>query len=595
MYEDCAQARHSIEMEQYILNNDEVGQKFMRLFIDKAKSGVDVHLLCDEVGSRSFINSDMVASLRQSGGHFAFYNSLKFIDLFKPQRFFPRTHAKALVIDGAIGYIGGVCFAKEMAGWRDTQIRVTGPVVQQMQEALQRNRRSGGYAPRPDKYQHEDIHGRDFHYIQNDPGWFRHPIYEALLEAIRNANETICISEAFFIPTRRLRRYLRHAALRGVEVTILVPETSDFLLADWVSLSYAARLLDAGVRIFHYMPTNLHTKTVVVDDNWAMVGSCNMDPLSFFHNRESNLIIQDRKVIETMRADFQNDLKSSNEVMLPVLRRVPLWKKLLGALRAFAASVALMAARNMKILFMNLGYGRGIDGSLQHHIIYAHRNLYCSTAVQKQSLDQLRDLIARENPDIACFVEIDGGSFGTAGLNQMTHLLNDVYTFADIENKYGRGSFWRSFGPTAGKSNGFLAKQKLAFEKLHFTCGMKRLVYGLRVDARLTIFFAHFALKKEVRARQILEATDMMRRTEGETLFLGDFNTLTGLHEMEPMLDGGRYILLNRHDEPTFQFHKRKLVLDLAVATSELAKHIDLRVLPQGFSDHAALVLDLQN
>ena len=332
MYDDCSQARKTIEMEQYIFNNDEVGQKFMQLFIEKAKQGIAVRLLCDEVGSRSFWGSKQVSELRQNGGSFEFYNSLKFIDLFKPKLLFPRTHVKALVVDAAIAYIGGVCLAKRMESWRDTQLRITGPVVRQIKEALDRNSFYDGHPPPPPKYRSEQHAGHNFFYIQNDPGLFRHAIYQALLEAIRNAKETIYISESIFIPTRRLRRYLKQAIGRGVEVIILVPSVSDCWIADWVSLSYAWGLLNAGVRIFHYESTVLHTKTTLIDERWATVGSCNMDPLSFFHNRESNLIVQDKKVAEVMRKDFVNDLEHSREVTFETMRKIPLWKRAVARL-----------------------------------------------------------------------------------------------------------------------------------------------------------------------------------------------------------------------------------------------------------------------
>lgn len=247
----------------------------------------------------------------------------------------------------------------------------------------------------------------------------------------------------------------------------------------------------------------------------------------------------------------------------------------------------------MKILFMNLGYARGISGSLMHHIRYAHRHLYCVPSVQKQSLNLFSGLMREEKPDIACLVEIDRGSFGTAQFNQVEHLLDNIYFFSDIENKYAQNSLLRSFGPTAGKSNAFIARKKYDFEKLSFACGVKRLVYKIKLDNELTLFFAHFSLNKTTRARQIIEAREQFRKTPGEVLFLGDFNVLSGLHEIEPILENGRRILLNRDSEPTFLFHKRKLVLDLGISTPELAARTHLRVVPQTYSDHAALILDI--
>ncbi len=245
-----------------------------------------------------------------------------------------------------------------------------------------------------------------------------------------------------------------------------------------------------------------------------------------------------------------------------------------------------------KILFINLGYARGIDGRLSEHVRYAYRHFYCAPFTQKKSLKLLGELIEREAPDLCCFVEIDQGA-GGRGLNQLDTIKNDRYPFSDIENKYGRKSIFRSFALTAGKSNAFMARRNYDFEKLFFTRGIKRLVYKIRLDAGTTIFFAHFSLNRNVRAHQILEARNLMRQTQGEVIFLGDFNILSGLAEIEPLLDHGRFALLNPTDFPTFFFHKQQSVLDLCLCSAALADKVRLRILPQPFTDHAALILDL--
>jgi cardiolipin synthase len=322
MYDDCEKAQESIELEQYILENDPLGQKFLNLFIQKAKQGVKIKILCDRIGSHALSGSPLMTELRDSGGIFRFYNSFTFVDLLRLRRWLPRTHAKMLVVD-AVAYIGGVCWAERMKDWRDTQIRIRGPVVQQIKKAISDDisapRRFRVVAPMP---------ASDFQYIQSEPRFFQHNIYRAVIGALCQAKQYVYISSAFFIPPRRLRRLLRQAALDGVQVVVLVPEHSDFWLADWVSLSYAPRLLKAGVRIFHYQPTVLHNKIVMVDDAWATIGSSNMDTLSFFRNRESNLIVANKDAIAEMKKDFLNDLHRSKELTLGGLKEIPLWKRM---------------------------------------------------------------------------------------------------------------------------------------------------------------------------------------------------------------------------------------------------------------------------
>lgn len=252
------------------------------------------------------------------------------------------------------------------------------------------------------------------------------------------------------------------------------------------------------------------------------------------------------------------------------------------------------AMHPIKILMSNLGYARGINGCLTHHIRYAHRHLYCTPLVQAQVLGQLSHIMKAEQPDICCFVEIDKGSFDTSRFNQLDHLLSDDYPYYDVENKYGEGSILRSLAFTRGKSNAFISRTKLAYEKIYFTHGTKRLIYKIELEEGLTLFFAHFSLKKLVRTRQLHQTRDLMHETPGEVIFMGDFNVLTGLNELSPLIKDEGLVLLNNADTPTFTFHMRKLVLDLCLCTPSVAKRTSLRIIPQPYSDHAALFAEVQ-
>lgn len=240
----------------------------------------------------------------------------------------------------------------------------------------------------------------------------------------------------------------------------------------------------------------------------------------------------------------------------------------------------------------NLGYARGIDGTLMQHLRYAHRHVYCSRTVQEQTLRQLRELVMREDPDVCCFVEIDQGSFDSANFNQLEMLLTEKYAFSDIENKYGQQSPLRRFPMTRGKSNAFIARQRLHYEKIYFTHGRKRLIYKLTLAPQLTLFFAHFSLKKTVREEQLRQVGRIVADTPGDIIFMGDFNILTGIRELKPLLDDG-LVLLNREDSPTFRFHRRQSVLDLCLCSSGIARQAELTIVPQPYSDHAALLLAL--
>jgi endonuclease/exonuclease/phosphatase family metal-dependent hydrolase len=262
--------------------------------------------------------------------------------------------------------------------------------------------------------------------------------------------------------------------------------------------------------------------------------------------------------------------------------------------RICGKNIAGILLMDTVILMSNLGYLRGINGSLPHHVRYAYRHVYCSREVQEAGLKQVIKIIEQENPDICCFVEINKGSATLANFNQLEALASEQYPFFDIENKYGPLSRLRSLPLTRGKSNGFLAKRKLPYEKIFFTHGTKRLVYKIAVAPRVTLFFAHFSLKKEKRTHQLLQVRQLVKETPGDIIVLGDFNIHNGFSELEPLLRENHLVLLNQESVPTFRFHKLRLPLDLCLCSPGIAKRAELKIIPQPYSDHEALVLTLK-
>lgn len=245
------------------------------------------------------------------------------------------------------------------------------------------------------------------------------------------------------------------------------------------------------------------------------------------------------------------------------------------------------------ILMSNLGYLRGINGCLAHHFRYAYRHVYCSRNVQEACIRQVMGIIAEANPDICCFVEIDKGSAKLGKFNQLEALASEQYGFFDIENKYGPLSRLRTLPLTRGKSNGFLSKTKYPYAKIFFTHGTKRLIYKITLEPHVTLFFAHFSLKKVTRMQQLIQVGEIVKETPGEVIFLGDFNIHSGFGELAPLLDDNNLVLLNREEEPTFRFHKTYLPLDLCLCSRGLMDRLQLKIIPQPYSDHEALLLTL--
>jgi endonuclease/exonuclease/phosphatase family metal-dependent hydrolase len=249
----------------------------------------------------------------------------------------------------------------------------------------------------------------------------------------------------------------------------------------------------------------------------------------------------------------------------------------------------------IKILFSNIGYAKGIDGTLQQHFSRLGRHLYCDLPVQRQALAQLKAIIDTEKPDICCLVEIDRGSFHSAYFNQVMDLIDDNYPYHDIADKYGENSLIGKLPFHRGKSNAFLSKQKLSFDRLYFSHGTKRLIYKLSLSDDITVYFAHFSLQRKVRLKQFQELRSLIAEAHGESIILADFNIMQGFKELDPLLEKSDLEVLNKEDEHTFKFHKRELALDLCVCSKNLARRTTIKVIPQPFSDHEALLVSVHD
>jgi cardiolipin synthase len=227
-----------------------------------------------------------------------------------------RDHRKLMMVDDRVGFIGSVGFREDMRHWREAHVRVSGSITKEMAVAFEDMWELAGAGGFFQRFERTRKFFRGFHFLTNSPVIGRRYIYDAIIYAVRNAKESISITTPYFIPDRRLRRALRHAARRGVDVRILIPHMSDVPLVDRASRWFFQGLLQAGIRIFLYREEVLHAKTVVVDEKWATMGSFNLDSLSFSFNYEANLVSTNKDFVEKLEHLFTTDLKQSEEVAL---------------------------------------------------------------------------------------------------------------------------------------------------------------------------------------------------------------------------------------------------------------------------------------
>jgi cardiolipin synthase len=313
LLEAIGQAKTSIDFEQYIFTVDEIGRKFIELFIEKAKQGVKVRLLLDMAGSVGMYRSLLLPELHKLGIEIRFFNPIKAWRLLNFSANFFRDHRKITIIDKTIGFIGGVGIQSDMADWRDTHIKVEGPLVVDFADSFERvwtTVKRGTLAKTGTSRQFV----KNFTLLTNSPRFHQRHIYQTLVSNIRNARSYVYLTTPYFIPDVPLFRALQVAARRGVDVRLIVPAIADHLFIDHARETYFTLALKAGIKIYRYQPVMMHAKTAAIDDEWATVGSFNLDSLSFLFNHEANVASTEEDFVLKIKEQFEEDLKSCEQI-----------------------------------------------------------------------------------------------------------------------------------------------------------------------------------------------------------------------------------------------------------------------------------------
>jgi cardiolipin synthase len=332
-----ASAKHHVHLEYYIWEPDRIGARFRDLLCEKAKSGVEVRLLIDAIGSRR-LNRRFLRPLRDSGAELARFNPIS-IMRYPPGLVNFRTHRKICVVDGEIGFLGGVnicdSHSETMSGelaWRDTHLRIEGPPVGDMQLAfLEDWQFANGGGPCSSDYfplSEPPSAGPPVQILTSGPDHESYAIERFFFGAIAGARNRILLTTPYFVPNEGILSALTTSAMRGVEVRILVPKRSDSRLVTAAARSYFEDLARRGVMIHEYRPRMLHAKTMVVDDDVSIVGTANMDNRSFRLNFEIAAVIYDRELADSLSANFAEDLRYASEYRLRDARRTPFAQRL---------------------------------------------------------------------------------------------------------------------------------------------------------------------------------------------------------------------------------------------------------------------------
>lgn len=318
-------ATDRICFETFIWKSDDTGQAVKDALIRAADRGVTVRVVWDVFANlvvpRSFFDfPDNIITK----GHPLVMPGL----MFWHPRNTGRNHRKILVIDGQVGFVGGYNIGSVYAtDWRDTHLRLTGPAALDLENAF-----IDYWNMRPDRDGRlPEVSGRKWDssldVVRNVPPMRHHPIRGMYLEFMDRADERIWLTHAYFVPDEAMAQALIDAVARGVDVRVILPRRSNHIVADWVSRGYYRRLLRAGVRLFLYENAMVHSKTALVDEAWATIGTANLDPLSLQGNFEINVSLIDPAMARTMAEVFELDLSNCHELTLADWQRRPVTAK----------------------------------------------------------------------------------------------------------------------------------------------------------------------------------------------------------------------------------------------------------------------------
>lgn len=335
MLEAIGSAKKTINLEFYIYWDGEIGKRFAELLAAKARAGVAVKVILDAVGSAQ-MSEELILFLRRNGIDIEWYHPIRWYTISRVNH---RTHRKLLIVDGRVGFTGGVGIADTWLGdadhpehWRETMIRVEGPVVTQMQFAFMDNwvKSRGELLTGLDYFpQVAPCGGHLAQVIKSSPAEGSSTVKLLYIISIVSAVKSIYINSAYFVPEPDTLRALEGAVRRGVDVRVVVPgDHNDVPVVRHASRWHYERMLRHGIRIYEYSPTMMHAKTMVVDGIWTTIGSSNFDHRSFRLNDEVNVNVFDESIAKQMEQYFFEDLERSREITLKRWFRRPAFDRI---------------------------------------------------------------------------------------------------------------------------------------------------------------------------------------------------------------------------------------------------------------------------
>jgi len=320
---ELEKAQHHIHLEYYIFENDQIGNEIKEILIRKTLEGVKVRFIYDDIGSWD-LDDEFIEELKNAGIEVYSFMPVKYY--FLANRVNYRNHRKIIVIDGNIGFVGGLNIADkylkgddELGFWRDTHLRLEGDATKMLQTIFLIDWFFVSEKLIQDQIYFPTTNITDDCYVQitssgPDSDWAS--IMQSYFSAITSAQKNIYISMPYFLPNESILTALKTASLSGVDVKIIIPQKADNFLITWGTHSYVEELLEAGINIYFYKKGFIHSKIMIVDDIFSSVGTANMDIRSFDQNFEINALIYNENITSNLTNAFNKDLQDSEKINL---------------------------------------------------------------------------------------------------------------------------------------------------------------------------------------------------------------------------------------------------------------------------------------
>lgn len=336
LFKEIEKAEHHIHLEYFILKNDYLGNVLKELLIKKAHLGVEVRLIYDAVGCWK-LKKEYINDLKMAGVEIEAFYPVVLPVLSRELNY--RNHRKIVVIDGKVGFVGGINVGDEYIGldkkfgfWRDSHLLIRGAAVRSLQKVFVNdwNFITQKLLDHRHYFPHLEVQGRQqVQILESGPDYNWEAIKQAFFTMITGATKSVWITTPYLVPDEAMLMAIRNAALSGVDVRIILPHKADHFFVYWATRGNLEVLLEEGVKIYLYRKGFIHSKTLIADSKVATLGTANLDNRSMGINYEVNAFLYDQQAILRLEQDFLEDLQYATALTLNTYVKRPIWEKIL--------------------------------------------------------------------------------------------------------------------------------------------------------------------------------------------------------------------------------------------------------------------------